>query len=131
MSQRLLRVKELLKREIGELIRRDIPMDQAGLISVNEVAITSDLHTATIFVSVIGSDDQKSKAFALLQKHRKRFQSELSRSIVLKYTPRLKFITDDSIDRGNRVLSILEELGGSEEPADEEEDDEGEYEDDR
>ena len=110
MSQRLLRVRELLKREIGELIRRDIPLDEAGLVSVSEISITSDLHTATVFVTVIGDDNQKRRAISLLHKHRKKFQSDLGRNIVLKYTPRLRFIADDSIERGNRVLDILEEL---------------------
>jgi ribosome-binding factor A len=45
-----------------------------------------------------------------LNEHRARIQSLVGRAVVLKYTPRLRFVVDDSIARGNRVLQILEEL---------------------
>jgi len=110
MSQRLRRVEELLKREIGEIIRREIPMEEGGMITVNGVTVSSDLHQATVYVSSVGSDEQKINGLVLLKKHRKRFQSLIAESVVLKYTPKLRFIADDSIERGNRVLEILEEL---------------------
>ncbi len=50
MSLRLERVRELLKREIGEVIRRELPLDEAGLINVNDVTISSDLKNATVFI---------------------------------------------------------------------------------
>ena len=45
-----------------------------------------------------------------LEKHRKRIQGLLGRAIILKYTPQLRFLLDDSVERGNRVLKILDEL---------------------
>ena len=54
-------MRELLKREIGEIIRREIPVVGAGLISVNEVAVAPDLHTAMVFVSVLGKPEQQRK----------------------------------------------------------------------
>ena len=47
-SLRLQRVRELLKREIGEVIRREIPVGEAGLINVNDVKVSSDLHSAVV-----------------------------------------------------------------------------------
>ena len=110
MSLRLQRVSELLKREIGEVIRRELPVDQFGLISVNDVQVASDLHTATVFVGVLGNADQQQKAALALETSRKRIQSLLARAVILKYTPQLRFIVDNSIERGNRVLRILDEL---------------------
>jgi ribosome-binding factor A len=104
------RVRELLKREVGEAIRRELPIDQAGLITVNEVGVSNDLKSATIFVGVIGTPEQRQKAGALLKKESKRLQGMVGRSIILKYTPQLKFVVDESIERGNRVLEIIEEL---------------------
>jgi len=109
-SLRLQRVRELLKREIGEVIRREIPVGEAGLISVNDVDVSGDLHSAVVFTSVFGNDDQQKRGLTLLNRHRKRIQSLVARAVVLKYTPRLRFVMDDSIVRGNRVLEILEEL---------------------
>jgi ribosome-binding factor A len=109
-SLRLQRVRELLKREIGEVIRREIPVGEAGLISVNDVEVSGDLHSATVFTSILGNEDQQKRGFAMLARHRKRIQSLLARAVILKYTPRLRFVMDDSIVRGNRVLEIIEEL---------------------
>jgi len=116
MSLRLQRVRELLKREIGEVIRRELPVAEAGLININDVMVSGDLHSALVYVGIFGTDAQKKHGSALLQKERKRIQGLVGNAVVLKYTPQLKFIVDDSIERGNRVLEILEELGKSSSP---------------
>jgi ribosome-binding factor A len=113
MSVRQQRVQELLKREIGEILRREFPITQAGLLNVNEVIVSNDLQNATVYVGVVGTKEQKSKAASLLDTERKRLQQILGRAVVLKYTPALKFVIDDSIERGNRVLEIIDELDKS------------------
>ena len=109
-SMRLQRVRELLKRTLGEIISRELHSADAGIITVNDVDISSDLHSAAVFVSLLGSDEQKRKAAKMLNEDRVRIQQILSKTVVLKYTPRLKFIMDDSIERGNRVLQIMSEI---------------------
>lgn len=109
-SLRLQRVRELLKREIGEVIRREFPVSEAGLVSVNDVDVAGDLHSAIVFISVLGTAEQQKRGLAMLTQHRKRIQGLVGRAVVLKYTPTLKFLVDDSIARGNRVLQIIEEL---------------------
>jgi ribosome-binding factor A len=117
MSLRLERVRELLKRELGEIIRRELPLDEAGLITVNEVGVAPDLKSATVFVGVIGTPAQRKKAANLLEKESKRLQGMIGRAVVLKYTPQLKFVIDEAIERGNRVLEILEEIEKTTPPA--------------
>jgi ribosome-binding factor A len=109
-SLRLQRVRELLKREIGEVIRREFPVSEAGLVSVNDVDVAGDLHSAIVFISILGTPEQQKRGLAMLTQHRKRIQGLVGRAVVLKYTPTLKFLVDDSIARGNRVLEIIEEL---------------------
>src|SRR5438093_12732594 len=109
-SFRLQRVRELLKREIGETIRRELPVDEAGLISVNDVEVSGDLRAATVFTSILGSADQQKRGLTLLIQRRNRLQDLVAKSVILKYTPRLRFVIDDSVVRGNRVLQIIEEL---------------------
>ena len=109
-SLRLQRVRELLKREIGEAIRREFHVSEAGLITVNDVDVAGDLKSATVFISILGNPDQQKRGFQLLNEHRVRLQGFIGRAVVLKYTPKLKFAFDDSIVRGNRVLQIIEEL---------------------
>jgi ribosome-binding factor A len=109
-SLRLQRVRELLKREIGEVIRREFDVSEAGLITVNDVDVAGDLHSALVFISILGNADQQKRGLSLLTNHRKRIQGLVGRAVVLKYTPTLKFKMDDSVVRGNRVLQIIDEL---------------------
>jgi len=109
-SHRVERVRELLKREIGAVIRREIPVHEAGLVSVNEVDVAGDLRSAIVFISILGNADQQKRGLAMLEESRIRIQNLVARSVVLKYFPTLKFVCDDSVQRGNRVLRILDEL---------------------
>src|ERR1700722_12843312 len=104
------RVRELLKREIGEAIRREFHVNEAGLISVNDVDLAGGLKSAIVFISIFGNPAQQKRGLELLTNNRVRIQGLVGRSVVLKYTPTLKFVFDDSIVRGNRVLEIINEL---------------------
>lgn len=109
-SHRLQRVRELLKREIGTVIRREIPVHEAGLVSVNDVDVAGDLRSALVFISILGNADQQKRGLVLLEERRARIQDLVARSVVLKYFPVLKFVIDESVARGNRVLQIIDEL---------------------
>ena len=109
-SHRLQRVRELLKRQIGEVIRRELPVSEAGLITVNDVEVSGDLQNASVFLSIFGSTEQQRTGLAMLKRNRSRIQSLLAKSVILKYTPHLRFVIDDSVARGNRVLEIIAEL---------------------
>jgi ribosome-binding factor A len=112
-SHRVLRVRELLKREIGEAIRREIPVQQAGLVTVNDVEVAGDLRLATVYIGILGNAEQQRTGLALLRKNRARIQDLVAKSVVLKYIPQLRFVVDESVARGNRVLEIIAELEGN------------------
>lgn len=109
-THRHLRVRELLKRAIGEVIRREFPVESTGLVTVNDVEPAGDLKSATVFISILGGTDQQKRGLELLTKDRVRIQGLVARSVVLKYTPTLRFAIDDSVVRGNRVMQIIEEI---------------------
>ena len=109
------RVRELLKRTVGDILRRELSTEKCGLVSVNDVGVANDLHSATVFVSILGSEDQQYAAAAQLERNRSRFQYMLGQEVVLKYTPRIKFQINDAIAEGDRVLTLLEELKKTEE----------------
>ena len=104
------RVRELLKREIGEAIRREFHVDECGLISVNDVDVAGDLKSAVVFISIFGNPDQQKRGIQALNEHRVRIQGLVGKAVVLKYTPQLRFIMDESVEQGNRVLKIIDEL---------------------
>jgi ribosome-binding factor A len=109
MKHRLERVNELLKRELGDLLTREVSFE-AALVTVQHVDITPDLKHAHVFISVMGNQDQAKAAMAKLHGSRGTLQHLLSKRVVLKYTPHLHFKLDDSIERGTRIISILEEI---------------------
>ena len=116
MKHRQLRVNELVKRELSAIVAREINFEGL-LVSINAVDVTPDLKSAHVFVSILGSATGAS-VIDTLEAHRPVLQAELARHVVLKYTPHLIFHLDDSIERGTRVLEILNEidkLGGEDE----------------
>jgi ribosome-binding factor A len=83
---------------------------KAEWVTGNEVDVAGDLKNATVYLGLLGTTEQKKTALDLLQKNRARIQSLVAKTVVLKYTPKLRFAVDESVDRGNRVLQIIEEL---------------------
>lgn len=110
MKHRLERVNEVLKRELSELIVRELNLSSQILVTIPAVEISPDLRQCQVFVSVIGGDDEKATVLEELQNHRNSLQRELSKRVVLKYTPHLNFKLDDSIERGSRVIEIMQDL---------------------
>jgi len=104
------RVRELLKRAIGEAIRREFHVNDVGLITVNDVDVAGDLKSAVVFINIFGNPSQQKHGLQVLEQHRIRLQGLVAKAVVLKFTPTLKFVVDDSIVRGNKVLQIIEEL---------------------
>jgi ribosome-binding factor A len=107
MKHRLLRVNELLKRELSGIIAREMTFE-TGLVSINQVDVTSDLKNAHVFVSVLGTSG--AVVISELEAHRGALQAALAKNVVLKYTPHLVFHLDDSIKRGARVIEIMQEM---------------------
>lgn len=109
MKHRLERVNEVIKRELGELINRECRFD-AKLVTVQQVDVTPDLKHAHVYVSVIGTDAEARQAISTLHDARPGLQRSMSKRVVIKYTPHLHFKLDETIVRGTRVLTLLEQI---------------------
>ena len=116
-SRRLQRVSELIKRELAELIRRELSVEKIGLLNVNEVKVAPDLKNALVFVGHVGTHAQRVQATAVLESNSKRLNLQLGAVLRLKWTPILQFRLDDSVTGANRVLSILDELEKAQAPS--------------
>src|SRR6266699_1822220 len=108
MKHRMLRINEVVKRELSGIIAREISFEGA-LVSINYVDVTSDLKNAHVFVSVLGPEAGES-VISRLASHRATLQAELARHVTMKYTPHLIFHLDSSIERGARIIEILQEI---------------------
>lgn len=110
MNHRLERVCEVLKRELGLLIVRELTFP-VPLVTISGVDITPDLKQAHIHVSALGTEAQKRKVITILEDNRAMLQTGIAKRLILKNTPHLHFRIDESIERGSRVLDILDNLG--------------------
>src|SRR6266536_5262707 len=111
MKHRQLRVNKVLKRELSSIVAREITFEGA-LVSINHVDVTADLKNAHVFVSILGTEARES-VMSKLASHRPALQAELARHVTMKYTPHLIFHLDNSIERGARVIEIMQEMEAS------------------
>ena len=108
MKHRQLRVNELLKRTLSAIVSREITFE-GSLVTINQVDVTPDLKNAHVYVSVLGSGNG-ANVINQLEEHRVALQTQLGRQVTLKYTPHLIFHLDNSIERGARVIEIMQEI---------------------
>ena len=114
-KDRLLRVNELLQRELGNVFISVVSSAMPNaLVTVTHVKASIDLRDATVFVSIYGKNVDKESVLAFLERNRALIQSELAHRIILKYTPRLHFKLDESAEHADKVFSIIKELDAEE-----------------
>ena len=112
MSRRTSRVSELLREEISDLVQRDLkdPRLDGTFVSITEVKVSPDLRTADVFVSHLGSTEERDDALAGLQSATPFLERELRRRLRMRRTPSLRFQFDPSIERGARLASTIADL---------------------
>lgn len=130
-SRRVSRVAELIKREVSQMLLHGIKDDRvgAGMVSVTDVDVSGDLQHAKIFVSIYGTDEARAETMAGLKSATGYVRSELGHRIRLRRTPEVLFQEDRSIERGTRVLSLLNQLSQDRPKDDIKEEDIDEYDD--
>jgi ribosome-binding factor A len=117
MSHRLERVSELIRSEVSDLLLRGIRDPRvAGLVTVTGVEVSGDLRLCKVFVSVVGSDQERARTLQGLRSARTWVRREVAHRVKLRSSPEIDFLLDDSLERGTRVLSLMKELGLGEEP---------------
>jgi ribosome-binding factor A len=109
-TRRQRQVAELLHEEISLLIQRRARDPRLGFVTVTDVEVTPDLRVAHVYVSVLGSDDEVKQALAGLEHAASFFRRELGASLSLRYTPKLDFRLDDSLQRAFRVDRLLDSI---------------------
>lgn len=109
---RITRVNELLRREIGNLLYtviNDNDFDMSA-ITVTHVTVSRNLRHARVLISIRDHKNEKREMLAVIKRHRRELQERISSNIVLKYTPRLSFELDGSVEKGDHVLELLMEM---------------------
>jgi ribosome-binding factor A len=111
------RLEHQIRKEIGEIVERDVSDPEIGFATITEVRLSNDLKFAKVYVSVYGERKVRDDALAALRKATAFIRSQLGTRIRIKQLPELSFLLDESLDAYERVEKILEEI--DEETADE------------
>lgn len=110
MTQRTDRIDELLRQEIGEIFRRDVDDPRIGFATITDVETTPDLRHARMAVSVIGQPEERKATLAAMGRAMPFVRHELGKRLRLKRIPQFHLELDDTLERGTRVLQLLNEL---------------------
>ncbi len=111
-TDRLIRINELMRREISMVLYRLIDRTEFDIsaMTVTHVIVSPDLHDARVLVSIRGHENERRKMLRHLQCLHADIQTEVAKAVILKYTPRLTFVLDSSIEQGDHVLDILSKI---------------------
>jgi ribosome-binding factor A len=114
--KRLDRINSLLRREIGEALYHVFAGEDfdLGAITITSVSCAPNLRNATVMVSVFGHEKERGRIMDRLSRKAKDLQTMINRDLTLKYTPRLRFQLDLSLEKGDHVLDILSHMPGYE-----------------
>lgn len=115
MSERTARLDELLREEITGIIGREVQDPRVGFVTVTSVDVSADLRHATVWVSVIGSADERRETLRALGRAMPFVRRRLG-VLRLRRIPELHLRHDAAVERGTRVLEILNDLGEGNEP---------------
>ena len=111
MAHRIERVNNLIRREISELIQHQVKDPRLGaFLTITEVITSPDLKFARIFVSSINGQEEKQKILKVLNAAAGFLRTELAGKMRIRRVPELSFSWDDSIEKGDRVLRLLDQI---------------------
>jgi ribosome-binding factor A len=109
-SKRIARLNEQLKRELSELIRKEVRDPRVGPTSVSSVQVSADLSVARVFVLLSGSEASREASLEGLRAAAPFLRRALGRTLRVRRMPELRFQQDRSLDHARRIESILDEV---------------------
>lgn len=109
-STRQQKVSKMLREELSLIIRRDINDPRLGFISITEVEMTHDFHTAHIYISAYGTEEEQTNSMQVLERAAGFLRGGIGRSLDMRFTPELCFHLDTSLARGARVFELLNKI---------------------
>lgn len=110
MSRRTERVGEMIREDISLLLQREVRDPAVGFVTVTDVEVTADLSHARVFVSVMGTPEERERSLEALNRARGFLRTELGRRAHLRIVPDLAFLYDEAADKGSRIFELLEEM---------------------
>ncbi len=110
MAQRRQRIAASIRGVVSELILRRLKDPRIGFASVVNVDVNKDLSLAKVYISVLGSDEDKEKTMEGFKSAQGLIRSEVSKALGIRYAPEIQFVLDEGIEYSMRVSKILSEI---------------------
>ena len=107
-SSRMRRINEMLREVVGDAISTDLNDPRIGFVTVTSVETSSDLSDARVYVSVLGSEEEREATLAGLRSAHGVIQARIAAETRMKRTPTLSFHYDETIERGVRISKLLD-----------------------
>lgn len=115
MSVRNERIRKTLMKEISDIIQRTIRDPRiAGVVSITDIELSHDNSSAKVYFSVFASDEAKKQTIQALEDNTSKIRYEVGKRVRLRLTPELKFIPDDSLERGTKVTELINKISRGE-----------------
>ncbi|MGF1491303.1 MAG: 30S ribosome-binding factor RbfA [Microcoleaceae cyanobacterium] len=111
-ERRVSRVAALIQREVSQILISDIKDDRVGvgMVSITDVEVSGDLQHAKIFVSIYGTEEARQATMEGLKAATGQVRSHLGQRIRLRRTPEIIFLEDRSLERGDKMLALLNKI---------------------
>jgi ribosome-binding factor A len=109
MADRMRRVNEAVREVVSARLAEGLRDPRIGFVTVTSVDTSPDLRQARVYVSVLGSDEERAETLAGLESAHGLLQQAVATELRMKHTPTLQFVFDESIDRGMRISELLDE----------------------
>jgi ribosome-binding factor A len=113
MYKRSEKVAEAIHELVSELLIKGLKDPRIGFVTITDVKVTNDLHQATVYFTVIGSDEEKKATNLGLQSARGFIRKEMGKNLHMRYVPELIFRYDESVEYGSHIETLLKEIAAT------------------
>ena len=114
-ADRITRVNELIRRELGIQLYRVVnrPDFDTAAVTFTHALTSVDLRTCRVLVSIRGEPAEQERMLTILKRFRTDFQAAIAKNVVLRYTPQIHFVLDHSVEKGDQILQLLNQMEAS------------------
>jgi ribosome-binding factor A len=109
-------VASLLKQELATILMREYADQIFALTTVTEVRMSPDLRTARIYISIFGDEEARTRIMEMLEAEKGRIRGFVGARVRLRFTPDLLFIRDDTLDRVERINTLIKQIHRDDQP---------------
>lgn len=115
MSLRNERVRKTLMKEIADIVQKELKDSRIhGVVSITDIEMAHDNSFAKVYYSVLASEEEKSNTIKAITENTSKIRYEVGKRIRLRLTPELRFIPDDSLERGSHVTELINKISRGE-----------------